>query len=197
MCGQGSLPPELWWRAFPASSSVWGPHMPLSYVLIPPASASCSLLSLSPPPLFWPHHMAWAISVLLSGIKRRLPWKGGVLPTGPPGKSLCLPLMDSGPPQIQNDLSSVLPLTTSARTPFPRKAHSEFGEDMNLGGGGCWLSGKESACSAGDRARFLGGEDPLEKGTAPVFWPGESQGQRSLAGYSPRGHNESDTTERL
>ena len=100
-------------------------------------------------------------------------------------------------PQIQNDLSSVLPLTTSARTPFPRKAHSEFGEDMNLGGGGCSLSGKESACSAGDRARSLGGEDPLEKGTAPVFWPGESQGQRSLAGYSPRGHNESDTTERL
>ena len=31
----------------------------------------------------------------------------------------------------------------------------------------------------------------------PVFLPGESQGQRSLVGYSPRGHKESDTTEHL
>ena len=29
----------------------------------------------------------------------------------------------------------------------------------------------------------------------PVFLPGESQGQRSLAGYSPWGHREPDTTE--
>ena len=29
----------------------------------------------------------------------------------------------------------------------------------------------------------------------PVFLPGESHGQKSLAGYSPRGHRESDTTE--
>ena len=31
----------------------------------------------------------------------------------------------------------------------------------------------------------------------PVFLPGESQAQRSLAGYSPRGNKESDTTEWL
>ena len=30
----------------------------------------------------------------------------------------------------------------------------------------------------------------------PVFFPGEFQGQRSLAGYSPWGHKETDTTER-
>ena len=30
-----------------------------------------------------------------------------------------------------------------------------------------------------------------------VFWPGEFHGQRSLVGYSPRCHKESDTTERL
>jgi len=29
----------------------------------------------------------------------------------------------------------------------------------------------------------------------PVFLPGESRGQRSLAGYSPGGQKESDTTE--
>ena len=31
----------------------------------------------------------------------------------------------------------------------------------------------------------------------PVFLPGESHGQRSLVGYSPQGHKESDTTEQL
>ena len=31
----------------------------------------------------------------------------------------------------------------------------------------------------------------------PVFLPGESHGQRSLAGYRPWGHKESDRTERL
>ena len=32
---------------------------------------------------------------------------------------------------------------------------------------------------------------------APVFLLGKSQGQRSLAGYRPWGHMESDVTERL
>ena len=32
---------------------------------------------------------------------------------------------------------------------------------------------------------------------SPVFWPGESRGQRSQVGYSPWGHKELDTTERL
>ena len=31
----------------------------------------------------------------------------------------------------------------------------------------------------------------------PVSLPGKSHGQRSLAAYSPRGHKESDTTDRL
>ena len=39
------------------------------------------------------------------------------------------------------------------------------------------------------RVRSLGREDPLEEGMqpTPVFLPGESHGQRSLAGYSPWG----------
>ena len=47
------------------------------------------------------------------------------------------------------------------------------------------------------QARSLGREDPLEEGmvTHPVFLPHESHGQRSLMGYSPQGHRESDTTE--
>ena len=45
----------------------------------------------------------------------------------------------------------------------------------------------------------LGWEDPLEKGTAThsIFWPGEYHGQRSLAGSSPWGHKELNTTEQL
>ena len=45
--------------------------------------------------------------------------------------------------------------------------------------------------------RSLGQEDPLEKGmtTTLVFLPGGFHGQRSLAGYSPWGHKESDMTE--
>ena len=45
----------------------------------------------------------------------------------------------------------------------------------------------------------LGWEDPLEEELqpTPVFSPGESYGQRSLVGYSPWGHKESDTTEWL
>ena len=31
----------------------------------------------------------------------------------------------------------------------------------------------------------------------PVFLPGEAHGQRSLAGYSPWGHKESDLTEHI
>ena len=42
----------------------------------------------------------------------------------------------------------------------------------------------------------LGWEDPLEMEmeTTPVFLPGESHEQRSLEGYSPQGHKESDVT---
>ena len=41
-----------------------------------------------------------------------------------------------------------------------------------------------------DQVRSLGQEDPLEEAlaTTPVLLPRGSHGQRSLAGYSPRGH---------
>ena len=48
-----------------------------------------------------------------------------------------------------------------------------------------------------DAGSIPGWEDPLEKGmgTTPVFLPGEFHGQRSLVGYSPWDHKESDMTE--
>ena len=44
------------------------------------------------------------------------------------------------------------------------------------------------------RVPSLGGEEPLEEGTATYssLSPEESHGQRSLVGYSPRGHKEWD-----
>ena len=45
----------------------------------------------------------------------------------------------------------------------------------------------------------MGQEDPLEEAMAPhssiLAW--KSHGERSLEGYRPRGHKESDTSERL
>ena len=46
------------------------------------------------------------------------------------------------------------------------------------------------------QVRYLGQEDPLEKEMATlVFSPGKSYEQRSLVGYNPWGHKESDMTE--
>ena len=49
----------------------------------------------------------------------------------------------------------------------------------------------------GEAGSFPGSEDSLEKemATPPVFLPGESHRQRSLAGYSPWGHKELERTE--
>ena len=62
-----------------------------------------------------------------------------------------------------------------------------------------WHSGKESACNAGNRHRFLSwvGKIPWRRKQqpTPVFLPGESHGQGSLVGYSPWVHKELNTTE--
>ena len=57
---------------------------------------------------------------------------------------------------------------------------------------------KASAANAGNPGSIPGlGRSPGEGNDTPVFIPGKSHGPRSLVGYSPRGHKESDTTERL
>ena len=67
----------------------------------------------------------------------------------------------------------------------------------------CWLSSKETAWQCG-RHRRCGfdprvGKIPWRRKwqPTPVFLSGKSHGQRNLVGNSPRGHKESDTTERL
>ena len=51
------------------------------------------------------------------------------------------------------------------------------------------------------RVQSLGWEDPLEKEMAThsstLAWKMDREGQRSLVGYSPRGHKESNMTEQL
>ena len=70
--------------------------------------------------------------------------------------------------------------------------------------------GKDSVCNVGDpglipglgRSPEQGHGNPLQYSCVEnpmdrVAWRGESHGQSSLTGYSPQGHKESDTTERL
>ena len=61
-------------------------------------------------------------------------------------------------------------------------------------------SGKEPSCqcrSTGDLGSIPGLVRSLGGGHTPVFLPGESHQQKSLAGYSPWGRKELDTTEQL
>ena len=66
-----------------------------------------------------------------------------------------------------------------------------------------WLSGKESACQC-KRHRRQGFDVWVRKipwrrkwQPTPVFLLGKFHGQRSLVGYSPRGHKKSDMTDTL
>ena len=64
-------------------------------------------------------------------------------------------------------------------------------------------AGKESPCDAGDTGNSgsIHGSRRFPWRRAwqpiPVFFPGESHGQRSLACYGPKSRKESDITERL
>ena len=62
------------------------------------------------------------------------------------------------------------------------------------------LVGRNPPASAGDARRTFNpwvGKIPERRAwqATPAFLPGEPHGQRSLVGYSPRGHKEADTTE--
>ena len=90
----------------------------------------------------------------------------------------------------------------AGHAPFPllpfavRKSSNIWSCSQSLLG----FPGKESTCSAGDLGLTPGlGRLPWRRRWLPtlVFLPGESHGQRSLAGYSPWGYKESDKTEQL
>ena len=71
---------------------------------------------------------------------------------------------------------------------------------QNIAGISRWFSGKESTCQCRRCGldlcvRMIPWRRKWQ--STPVFLPGESHGQRSLAGYSPWGHKELDTVEWL
>ena len=69
---------------------------------------------------------------------------------------------------------------------------------MHYGGFPCNSRDKEPICNVGKcESNPWAGKIPWRREWQPtlVFLPGESHGQRSLVGYSPGGHTESDTPE--
>ena len=74
---------------------------------------------------------------------------------------------------------------------FPNMIYMNFTLELGLP---WWLSGKESVQEM--QGRYLDQKDPLEKemATHSNMFAWEIYGQKSLAGYSPWGHKESDTT---
>ena len=92
------------------------------------------------------------------------------------------------------------PLEGSNRTSYRYLHRPDFAcswEGRSFPGG---ASGKVPTAKAGD-VRDMGSTWKIlcrrTRQPTPVFSPGESQGQRGLAGYSPEGHKESDTTKWL
>ena len=89
------------------------------------------------------------------------------------------------------------------QTPCPRPAPGSHSQ-LTLGVTAftkCWVAQTVKSLPAVQetQVQFLGQENPLERKwlPTPVFLPGKSRGRRRLAGYSPWGHKEPDTTERL
>ena len=121
------------------------------------------------------------------GFSRQEYWS--VLPFPSPG-DLPDSGMELGSPDLQADSLPPEP---------PGNPHLHVDIYTKLGIGSSEV--KASACNAGDLGLIPGlGRSHGERNDSPLqysFLPGESHGRRSLVGYSPRGHKESDTTERL
>ena len=85
--------------------------------------------------------------------------------------------------------------------------HGEGGEEEGVGGNSCsWrgfpggsygLKKKKSVCNVRDLGSIPRWKISWRRKwlSTPVFLPGKSHRQKSLEGYSPVGHKESDTTE--
>ena len=68
--------------------------------------------------------------------------------------------------------------------------HQKQSRKMAMLGLPWWLSVKEAACNGGDAAGATWRRKWL---TTPLFLPGKSQGQKSMASYSPWGSQKSRT----
>ena len=101
--------------------------------------------------------------------------------------------------KINNDsLPKLLPFSSNPPCSLHHYSPSSTGVRLPR-----WLSGEGSACQC-RRCRRCGFDPWVRKipwkkkwQPTPVLLPGKSHGQRNLAGYSPSGCKESDTTEQL
>ena len=88
-------------------------------------------------------------------------------------------------------------LVSTCRSMTPSRVKTLSASLYISGGAG----GKEHACRCRRQESdpWVGKIPPWrrKRQPTPIFLPGESRGQRSLVGYSPWGHRESDTTEQL
>ncbi|KAB0341593.1 hypothetical protein FD754_018519, partial [Muntiacus muntjak] len=78
----------------------------------------------------------------------------------------------------------------------PPQRQTGFDNDQSLSGSALPIAN----CLTFSKWFYLGGASLVAQRKwqpTPIFLPGESHGRRSLVGYSPRGHQESDMTERL
>ena len=131
------------------------------------------------------------------GFSRQEHWSG--LPFPPPGH---LPEPGIKPASLASPALAGGVFTTSATWEAPVLLQRSNTHKKNLPPGlPWWLSGKESTCQC-RRCKRLGFDPWVRKISwrrkwqpTPVFLPGESHGQRSLAGYSPWSHKESGKTE--
>ena len=93
-----------------------------------------------------------------------------------------------------------LPFWPALPPAFHRRMQTCQGEKGGARGFPGGSDGGESACNVGDQGSIPGwGRSPWRREwqPIPVFLPGEFHEERSVAGYSPWGCKESDTTERL
>ena len=103
----------------------------------------------------------------------------------------------------KNNISSFFFKLQTSIKKHPRKIKTFHGNSRVLSMAQSPFGGsvsKEPACNAGDLGSIPGlGRSPWRRKwqPTPVFLPGKFHGQRSLAGYNPWGHKESDTAERL
>ena len=87
-----------------------------------------------------------------------------------------------------------------SRPPSPQKDllfNNIYSEHESFPGGTCVKGTAANAGATRDTGSIPGWEDPWRRARQPtsVFFPGESHRQRSLVGYSPQHHKESDMTE--
>ena len=136
----------------------------------------------------------WSFLWLQKSCKVVLPWRSSQSPQAASGEQSCrLWASKQGPAHSASNL-----LLTKPTDGWAIKEGK--GKDVESEGFSRWQNGKGPTCQCRIR-----GFDPWVRKIpwrkawqpTPVFFPGESHGQRSLAGCSPWGHRESDSTEWL